>query len=486
MENNSVNAEEEPELRISEAEPATEIKIDVPTTSTNELNEAPPPEEPDVGRKRQRTESFDLPENPTFAPGIAVGGYTSYTRRAKKAKRRPSKKLSKKPTVYRADPLPTPEQLAQKEAYYQRVIFNVNPFYSRLRITQKVYAKPTPLQFYFGTKPKEIVCLLKYKLKPVFTNKCIAFMKIQYHRGTIFDWHLKFADLNAEPRSTFKSTNFKFDVPGPSLFCMTANIIKAAQEIFYENQQLRWKFKRLAYRWIAHRSRQRQVGADTDLITMEPIPQDEQLRIVSTETRTEYVFSGANLYKSVKSNIECQVGAIAEVKAPKNPYTNVPFTYGQMLEVYHQLASWCARKRKPIPTTLCLYRDCGFRPHTLVKLHHNFVSYKAALAYFMDDDVRGEYFVENFENLLDTYYRSLKNYNKDLLESHRFLEWFKKDPQHFLLRQWKRIVADYWYYEQTSHLVREHWRSDYSIMQDIDILIKASENILRNIFKPAQ
>jgi hypothetical protein len=411
----------------------------------------------------------DLPENLTFEPGIWCGGFTTIVRRAKKAKTNKKIKVNRKLKFPEPTPPPTPEQLAQKEAYYSRVIFNVNPFYAKTRIIQKVYGKQEPLKFHFHSKPRDIVCLLPYKLKSVFTDKCVAFLKVQLHRGTIFEWHLKFADLNAEPKSIFPKTDFVFKVPGTSLFSMSAGIIKAAQDIFYENQRLRWRFKRLVYLWLTRKSSTRQVGADTDLITMEPIPPTEQIRIQSIDTRTEYVFSGSNLFKSVKSNIECQVGAIAEVKAPKNPYTNVPFTYGH--------------KRKPIPASLCLYRDCGFRPHTLVKLHHNFVTYKAALTYFMEDDIQGEYFIENFENLLDTYYQSLRNYNKDLLDARRFKTWFQKEPQHFLLRQWKRIIADYWYYEQTSHLAREHWRSDHSIINDIDILIKASESILRNIFK---
>jgi len=43
------------------------------------------------------------------------------------------------------------------------------------------------------------------------------------------------------------------------------------------------------------------------------------------------------------------------------------------------------------------------------------------------------------------------------------------------------IVADYWYYEQTNHLAREHWRTDACIVKDIDILLKASESILQRI-----
>lgn len=509
MESSSVD---EPELKIYE-EPSTELpsvdisgnkrELERSTESTAEDNNQPDkkrtkrdddanaqPQQPQQSSPQAPTNEIVMigVEQATFAMGIWCGG-SSFSRPARKAnvKRLAKKKKTKqKLNIATTNPPLTPEQQAQKESYYLRVIVNVNPFYIKNRIVHKVYAKPEPLKFLIKSKPHDIVFLIPDMKTTKITNRYIATSRIKYHRGNIFDWYIKFADMNTDPKNIFPKTNFGFELEPdqPSLFGMSIGIAKAAQELFQENQVLRWKFKRLAYRWIVSKSRSRQVGADTDLITMEPIPLQEQIRILSTESRTEYVFSGSNLFKSVKSNIECQVGSIAEVKPPKNPYTNVPFSYGQMLEVYHQLAAWCSQKRKPIPTSLCLYRDCNFRPFTLVKLHHNYVSYKAALTYFMEDDTQGDYFVENLENLMDTYYTSLRNYNKELLSPHRFKKWFEINRENFLLRQWKRIIADYWYYEQTSHLAREHWRSDISIIHDIDILIKASENILKNIFKP--
>ena len=37
---------------------------------------------------------------------------------------------------------------------------------------------------------------------------------------------------------------------------------------------------------------------------------------------------------------------------------------------------------------------------------------------------------------------------------------------------------DYWHYEQTSQLIREHWRSEGSIIYDLDVLVLASEKFL--------
>jgi hypothetical protein len=77
----------------------------------------------------------------------------------------------------------------------------------------------------------------------------------------------------------------------------------------------------------------------------------------------------------------------------------------------------------------------------------------------------------------------MTNYNQTTTSVQRFAAWFKKDPTHYLIRAWRMIVADYWYYEQTGHLAREHWRSELSIVHDIDVLLKASEVFLRSALR---
>jgi hypothetical protein len=48
----------------------------------------------------------------------------------------------------------------------------------------------------------------------------------------------------------------------------------------------------------------------------------------------------------------------------------------------------------------------------------------------------------------------------------------------FLLRNWKILVCDYWHYKQTEHFIREHWHCEMNVLNDIEILLKASETEL--------
>ena len=119
----------------------------------------------------------------------------------------------------------------------------------------------------------------------------------------------------------------------------------------------------------------------------------------------------------------------------------------------------------------------------MVKLPHNYLQYKASIVSFIDDDPRGELFLEILETILETYSHAMPNYN-DTMTMRRFGVWFVKEPNSYLMRLWRLIVADYWYYEQTGHLAREHWRSDNCIINDINILLRASDLTLRTILRP--
>jgi hypothetical protein len=96
----------------------------------------------------------------------------------------------------------------------------------------------------------------------------------------------------------------------------------------------------------------------------------------------------------------------------------------------------------------------------------------------MDDDITGEFFFENLEVMFDSFATYLTPYGS-LIETDNFRDWLNSDPTHYMLKNWKQLVCDYWHYKQSDHLIREHWRGEMTILYDIEILLKASDSILR-------
>jgi len=400
----------------------------------------------------------------------------------------PKKGVKGKKSVKKSEPIEPPPQPVDplvKMAQMNRLVTDMNPFYTHALISRIVFAKPQqPLYDFSGKTKPALIKIIIPAPKNSATFLAVAHMRLNCFTGYLFDWEIRIAELAKErPAFEQKNSSLKFKFDKPTLFSTGSQVVKAARQLLIQNQHVRWRFKWLVGRWIAAKSRKRSIGADRDVNTLEPIPEDEQVKIVCMKTRCEYVFSGSALQKSVRACLEAQNMSIPSVKAPQNPFNNLPFTYGQMLEVYHQLLGWCFKKRKTIPSIIALYRETGFRPGWLQKIHHNFIQYRATHTYMRNDDTTNEFFLDNLENMLETYTQALNEFPPEILTKQRFRFWLSKDPTHYLLKCWRFLVGDFWYYEQTTNLVREHWRSDGSIINDIIVLLKASEYKLSNLLR---
>lgn len=353
---------------------------------------------------------------------------------------------------------------------------DVNPFYAKKQV--KLYVtRLTPFEIYTGTKPGQIQLIIPLKAEKNLLH--FAYRRIVTFRGTFCEWIVYLKDLVLDSRA-FNSKHIKASPYMINEF--NADIPQHAEQLFYANQTMRWLFKKAVGRYLYKKSQHRKIGANCDLITMEPIEAQDQIQILCLATRSIYVYSGQTLLKSVLSNLECQIEAVAEVKHPINPYTNLSFTYSQMLELYYKLVVWCAQNRKPVPSVLTLYREANFNPDTLLNLHHNYMQYKAGKNYFVrHDDSDDEFFLDTLDDLFDAYKPLMTRHEKQVLTHSKFLKWCILEPDHYLIRQWKQFVLDYWYYKQTEQFVRESWTSEHTLMLDVKILSQASRPSLINV-----
>jgi hypothetical protein len=360
------------------------------------------------------------------------------------------------------------------------------PYYLSSRASSKAY-NPTKVKIEITNKPpitqaghiKIIIPRNKQTIQNFF-----AYQSICYKTGNFFDWQIILGELD------ISGTLFKFPkskihnkIKGfKPLF--NEDIYKEAESIFHNNQWFRWQMKRLVSIWLKTKSKKRVIGEDSDIITGELIPLEEQVRIISIKNRTEYVFSGQVLVKGAKSCLEGQTAAIPHVKTPHNPYTNTPFTYGELVKVYGEILIWCAKKGKTMPAVIALYREYKFKNNMLLRVNHNYIQMKATDNYIFNDDSRGEFFIEAMEILLDDFSLLLEvEYDTLLIGYQRFRLWNQLEPKHYLMLAWKKLAADFWYYKQTEQFPRENWRSESSIYIDLAILLKASIAKLQNIGK---
>jgi len=432
-------------------------------------------------RKRKLSEEV---QQQTFSIGVFSGYLGNANKRRKrdtkqeKYKNIKNRKPVKTKLITNRKPAPIiKEDPAIKHARILRLFTLTNPYYTNHLIFKKILLELNdPVCNFSGKRHPHIYLIIPIR-KPRYMPYVSAYLYLRYFSGSIFDWQLKLKEIvSLKSVFPYDDKEFKFYVPPSQQYGPSKYFTRAANEIYDTNQRLRWNFKRLLNRWLIKRSNKRTV--DSDLITMEPVPEDDQIRIYCIKSRSLYVFNGNSLLKMVKSALESQQGSICNPKQPKNPFTNVPFTYAQMIKVSKELLNWCAKKSIRFPAIISVYAESRYSLMNLMSLHNNFLQYHATRNYMFNDDIHGAFFLENLEVLVDTFSPFLAKYAQ-YEDIEIFRAWFEDEKDHPLIRCWRHLVCDYWHYKQTEHLIRSSWQTEMSIVVDIEILFKASESKLR-------
>jgi hypothetical protein len=446
---------------------------------------------------RKRTFSFldqdteKTQENPketetyTFSLGVCTG--YGYSQSRKRYKRDPVTKGKVKPKgknkVKTKQKLSPPEPVKKEDPHEKhnrilRQLSDTNPYYSTHMVLKKVLREQEPTIYDFSGKKPPHIYVITPNLRPRYMPYFSAYIHLQCFNGTILDWQIMLRSLALlKPVFSEYKSSLNIYVKPSKLYGPSRYFTRAANEIYEKNQKLRWAFKRLLNMWLKAKCKKRTM--DSDLISMEKVPKEEQVKVYCTKSRTLYIFSGSSLLKLVKSSLETQQGSISGPKPPKNPFTNIPFTYAQMIKVSKELLKWCAKKNVKYPALLALYEESRYSVNFLLNLHNNYLQYLATRNYVFNDDINGNFFLENLEVLLDAYALFLVKYNR-FLDIELFRAWFEEDKTNDLLRTWRLLICDYWHYKQTDHFIRPAWLTEMSILIDIEILLRASETKLRH------
>jgi len=370
------------------------------------------------------------------------------------------------------------ETLFDKEARLLKLVTKYNPIYSRRKIIEILKRTEVKYDFTGKTKPGIIKIIIPNMAKNFMDH--LAYFNIGYKQQRYFEWCIWLEDLiNLFPKN---QKNPIINDNDKDILDKNDMLIIKIKDIYYHNQRVRWAFKNLYRLWLIKKCNKRTIGDDRDLITFEPITKDNMVSIICLKTRSKYVFSSFSIIKTIQSSLETQLGGISVCLTPKNPYTHVHLTFCQMLEIYNQILIICSKKGKYIPSIVVAYREINFNTLRLSKIQNNYLQYKATIALIYDNDTNNAFFLENLAILLDTYSMLSTEYGDTIVTIARFKIWAKFEPKNPLIIMWKQLICDYWYYEQTTILLRDSWRVSDDMITDIVVLLRESETKLRNIY----
>jgi hypothetical protein len=154
--------------------------------------------------------------------------------------------------------------------------------------------------------------------------------------------------------------------------------------MFLTNQTVRWAAKKLVHAWLARKCASRLVG-DVDFTTLEAVKPDEAVDVACTTARSTFRLSAQGLVTAMIGALQYAAYGVPEPRAPCNPYTNVPWTTGQLTAAWRALCGRLGARGLAPPSLLVAYREAAWDIAAFKTANAAVLNRRAVAAYFSPD-----------------------------------------------------------------------------------------------------
>jgi len=274
-----------------------------------------------------------------------------------------------------------------------------------------------------------------------------------------------YADMSlTEWNSTLHSLKTDMETQPITLALSPPNFLQSVTAIFSDNQRARWLASVVLQRW-KQRVWKRRTQCNVDLIDMVEFKDRDAILITDTKQRQIFRFHRRDLFSNLIANICMSEEMMPYPRIPTNPWSNVPWTLGQMMSVCTQLSLDYAQRGKCPPVLLAAFCEARFDLKRFKQDNASMLSQHAIYSYFKDLTA------ENMATVYDTLTQLLTSANLGY-SSNAISRWLKQVPQTALHRDWLLLVRDYTVYINLHVQIRPNWRSVIDIRHDVRALYR--------------
>jgi hypothetical protein len=193
------------------------------------------------------------------------------------------------------------------------------------------------------------------------------------------------------------------------------------------------KFRFLFKKILNHmRFKRLQKANQEDLVTGE-IPK-KPVQIVSWTEKRVYTFEAYTLMKDITERILHHDGFFEDPQLPRNPFTNIPFTQGQMISVWNSLS----RAGIPVSSAFTLFRNSRYNMKAFIKENSMFLKLSSLRRTFKDarsfdykerllDFIAYSYSVETVDCATSSFRYAMIHY-----------------PNHHLIKKWSSLCEKFY------------------------------------------
>ncbi len=219
---------------------------------------------------------------------------------------------------------------------------------------------------------------------------------------------------------------------------------KFLTKLLAKELRLRWFARKFVARLRERVYSRRTVGADCDLYTTEPVPEHARVVVHDRASRSRYVFHVKTAIQNIRSGLCYSNFGIACPQVPKNPYTNTPWSYAQLICIVGQiLAHTHLSLRINHPQDILQFRLCDHDVSKYFSEHKEALQLKGAQSFFQEihnrdlNSIRAE--------LVDDFYESIGH---DVCSGWRIVQAFALERllSDELNARWDKLLCSFWIY----------------------------------------
>lgn len=247
------------------------------------------------------------------------------------------------------------------------------------------------------------------------------------------------------------------------------NLKEQLYTAYLKEVRLKQAFRKLLQRWRIRRidKKAEKGGRDIDPITlMEPV---KEIYLYDLETQKKYIFDAKSLSNWIETNLLYSEGGFPMSMYPKNPWTNIDFTYYQLISIYNQL-----KEKGELQWGLITFRKYNFDKKVWSRYHNSALTLSAIRTSLRNlDSCDSRELLEEFIYLkMDELHIFSPNY-----VTNAYHQAIIKVPNHWYLEEFKAVTF--------IHLESEHfgWNNDRMINERCRKIFKKQEQFIDELIK---
>jgi hypothetical protein len=305
--------------------------------------------------------------------------------------------------------------------------------------------------------PRGLVkCVYKFKescYSPWLYNKLYGFERTNKEWCQLYKEYKK-AAISAQkaaktPVEAVVPTSYLDDIKNPNPFLKSKHIAVHILRLYDLNTRIHSIILKFVQRRRLATMSRRLVGEE-DLYTTSQIPKHSLVAVYDFQTQSVYHFHTQTILRMILASLYYSSYGIARPGAPKNPYTNLEWTFPQLISIVQQITINMMGIHRVPPNILLAYHACSYNLKKFTEICANQLGIHAGIELFKnkDDSETKEIYRETLEDFADEAGVTISGAIREII--------FNRKLPGQLQKYWDNIIVSIWIYNNLNLYHGEH------------------------------